>query len=116
MQAAAPDAVAKLDRCVQLAEMAVSAEPKRAPWHSTLAAVLYRAGRFETALAQLNKSVEFQGEGGTTWDFLLLAMIHHRLNHPQEAKEWLAKARQVPIPCPAASASPSGSCGVVWTK
>ena len=56
---------------------------------NTLGAILYRAGRFEEAVRQLERSVEVHGAGGTPYDALFLAMAHHQLGHADEARRWL---------------------------
>jgi tetratricopeptide (TPR) repeat protein len=61
---------------------------------NTLGAALYRAGKFNAAVQRLNKAIKEEGKGGTAWDWLFLAMAHHRLGHAAEAKQWLAKAVQ----------------------
>ncbi len=56
-----------------------------------LAAVLYRAGRYHSALARFNERLERLGSHGESSDWVFLAMIHHRLGHPAEARQWLGK-------------------------
>jgi hypothetical protein len=36
--------------------------------------------------------VALHGAGGTAYDAVFLAMAHHRLGHPAEAREWLRRA------------------------
>ena len=58
---------------------------------NTLGAALYRAGRFEEAVRQLDRSVEAHGAGGTPFDALFLAMAHHRLGRVEQARDWLRR-------------------------
>jgi hypothetical protein len=76
------------------------------------ALALYRAGRFEAAIARCHDSMK----AAPTWrgvplNWLLVAMAHHRLGQAEEARPWLDKAvqwrggtfngrRQVDIPYP----------------
>jgi Flp pilus assembly protein TadD len=79
---------------VHLAEKALATAPKDPNYLTTLAAALYRAGRFGEAVSTLEKDVKLQGQGGMPWDWLLLAMAHQKLGHTEEARKWLAKACQ----------------------
>ncbi|HEV3164986.1 MAG TPA: tetratricopeptide repeat protein, partial [Isosphaeraceae bacterium] len=56
-----------------------------------LGAALYRAGKFEEALAQLKRAVALHGTG-TAYEWLFLAMTEHQLGHDKEAQEWYKKA------------------------
>lgn len=95
--ALAPDAVASWQPVVQSAEKLVAADPKRYDWQIALAAVLYRAGRFEEAATRLTK-VETAFNKNTVLrssiasNGLVQAMTQDRLGHAEEAKKWLAKA------------------------
>jgi WD40 repeat protein/Tfp pilus assembly protein PilF len=80
------------NRLLALAEKAVASDPKRAFYHETFGAALYRAGNYEAAVQQLNEAVKLQKEEGTSWMQLFLAMAHYRLGQSEEAKQWLAKA------------------------
>jgi serine/threonine protein kinase/WD40 repeat protein len=82
-----PGAVADYSPVVRLAEIAVASRTSNSRLN-TLGAVLYRAGRFEEAVRQLDRAVQIQG-GGTALDALFLAMAHHKLGHAEEARRWL---------------------------
>ena len=96
--ALAPDATTDWATAVALAEKAVQSDPKSAMYLNTLGAVLYRAGRFDEALARLSEadalvqepSEAIKSSPAYTWFFL--AMTQHRLGHAEEAKQWLDKA------------------------
>jgi len=89
-----PKAVPDMRQCVALAEGAVAAKPENRNIRNTLGALLYRNGDSSAAVEHLNKSIELHGEGGSAYDWLFLAMSHHRLNHPDEARQWFEKATQ----------------------
>jgi tetratricopeptide (TPR) repeat protein len=74
-----PDAVKDPAALVHLAMVAVASKPDNHVYLETLGAALYRAGRFEEAVKRLQEAVAKQGEGGTVWMQLFLAMTHHRL-------------------------------------
>jgi Flp pilus assembly protein TadD len=83
-------AVTDLTQPVRLAQLAVAKLPKSnyRPLQ-TLGAALYRAGKWEKAVRRLNQAIKVQGKEGTAFDWLFLAMAHHRLNHAAEARKWL---------------------------
>jgi tetratricopeptide (TPR) repeat protein len=96
---------------IRLAESAVAIRP--APNRlNTLGALLYRAGRFEEAIRQLERSVEAHGAGGTDHDALFLAMAHHRLGRREEARRWLRRGTS---PAPVALYKPDASDDSSWT-
>jgi tetratricopeptide (TPR) repeat protein len=90
--ALAPEALTDMQLCVQLAKRVLAEQPERSYYQNTLGAVLYRAGDWQAANVALQKSIELHGEGGIVCDYLFLAMTHCRLDHPDEARDWLAKA------------------------
>jgi hypothetical protein len=55
--------------------------------------VLYRADQFDAARAELQEAIRLRGDtGGTPEDWLFLAMVEHRQDHADKAREWLQKA------------------------
>jgi tetratricopeptide (TPR) repeat protein len=57
-------------------------------------ALLYRASRFQEAVALLEKSLKADPKSGrSVLNWLWLAMAHHRLDNPEEARQWLDKAQ-----------------------
>jgi len=94
----APDATADWPKIVGLAEKAAESDSKSFAYQNTFGAVLYRAGRLDEALRQLDQADRLANEPNQavqsspayTWFFL--AMAHHRLGHGEEAKTWLDKA------------------------
>jgi tetratricopeptide (TPR) repeat protein len=83
----APDALADMDKVVELAEKAYKQSPTPMV-RNTLGAALYRAGKWERAVETLEQN---QGANGA-FDWLFLAMAHHRLGHTEKAMEYLDKA------------------------
>ena len=57
-----------------------------------LGAALYRAGRYEDAVLRLEEAVRLTTP--VAWDWLFLAMSHHRLGHIDEARNYLTKAQR----------------------
>jgi WD40 repeat protein/tetratricopeptide (TPR) repeat protein len=116
-----------LDRkkAVALARDAVQAAPKDHLARLTLGAALYRDGQYADAIESLNESVKLPGRrlepppgqhgtieslnesvklpgsGGYAPDWLFLALAHHRLGHTDEARQWLTKGINHPVPSPA---------------
>jgi tetratricopeptide (TPR) repeat protein len=74
------------------------AKSSRDHWHvNQLGAALYRAGRFEEAVARLTEATElschpYRTNMLCTWFFL--GMAHHRLGHADLARRWLDQAVQ----------------------
>jgi WD40 repeat protein/tRNA A-37 threonylcarbamoyl transferase component Bud32/Tfp pilus assembly protein PilF len=101
-----PEALERLEVPIMLAERAVQAVDmgrQRADYLNTLGAALYRAGRFETALASLEEAIACRSEGSVPRDWAFLAMVHHGLGHGTEARNWLERLetdRFVTVPTP----------------
>jgi WD40 repeat protein/tetratricopeptide (TPR) repeat protein len=88
-----PDAGADAARLLRLAEQAAAPHPKSGPRLQTLAAAHYRAGQYDRALARLQESESADWYGyPTVVNWLLLAQVHRRLGHAEEARRWLDKA------------------------
>ncbi len=81
---AAPDEVETL---FPLAELAIGPTPSNP---RVRGAMNYRAGRYEAALADLNRSVLVYPR--RAWDWLFLAMTHAQLGHADEARKDLQTA------------------------
>ena len=96
--ALAADAVDDFSLPITLAERAVEKDHGNVFLLNTLGAVLYRAGRFDEALAKLNEAesrfndpkYDSKNPPASTWYFL--AMTHQRLGHEDEAHKWYDKA------------------------
>lgn len=88
--------VAGLDRtaATRLAQQAVSANPKSAWYLYGLGVAHYRNAQYEQSIARLQESLQPQPNWlGRGQNYLILAMACHQLRRPEEAKEWLAKAK-----------------------
>jgi serine/threonine protein kinase len=76
------------------AEQAVAVEKSAWRLHM-LARAHYRTGQFEQALRRCRESLNVDpGWPGKILNWLVLAMVHHRLGHAPEAHQWLAKAKE----------------------
>jgi WD40 repeat protein/tetratricopeptide (TPR) repeat protein len=80
------------DRLVRLMDRAVKAEPNTYAFLNTRGAVLYRAGRFQDAIDQLQEAVKLQGAGGAFEDWVFLALARSRLGQAGQAREALKRA------------------------
>jgi WD40 repeat protein/tetratricopeptide (TPR) repeat protein len=93
-----PDALPDFAGAVALARTAVAAPSgeatNRQSLLNTLGAVLYRAGQHQEAISTLNEALDAHGSGGTAWDWVFLAMAHHRLGEADEARRWLHKVSE----------------------
>jgi tetratricopeptide (TPR) repeat protein len=93
-----PDAVADWSKVVALAEKEAAAYPDSLRCVSTFGAALYRAGRFEEAVARLAEAERLIARPSAglivspAYTWLFLAMAHHRLGHAEDARKWLGKA------------------------
>jgi tetratricopeptide (TPR) repeat protein len=82
---------ADLTPLVGLLHEAPDGEPSKYLCARALGAVLYRQGRFEEAVKQLEAAGKLRPQPSpSVW--LFLAMAHQRAGRPEQAKEWLAKA------------------------
>jgi eukaryotic-like serine/threonine-protein kinase len=83
------------DRLVKLAEQALdkATGQNRETARSTLGAALFRAGRDEEAIRQLNASIKAR-KGGFVEDWLFLAAAHHRAGHKEKADEFWSRATE----------------------
>jgi WD40 repeat protein/Flp pilus assembly protein TadD len=83
----APMTAAGVETCLRLAERAVRAEPGNPMFLYVRAAVLYRAGRSDEAVQQLNAAIQLNQGRALPQNCLLLALIHGQSGKPQEAKK-----------------------------
>jgi tetratricopeptide (TPR) repeat protein len=87
-------------RAVALAKKAVELAPKAGGYWNTLGVAHYCAGDWKAAVAALDKSMELR-KGGDVYDWLFLAMAHHKLGKHAEARkaydqasQWLEKNKE----------------------
>jgi serine/threonine protein kinase/WD40 repeat protein len=90
-----PGALSDYRPAIQLSERSVASRDETNRLN-TLGAILFRAGQPHEALFQLEKSVADHGAGGTIYDALYLALVHHSLGHNSEAQQWVRRAEQPP--------------------
>jgi WD40 repeat protein/tetratricopeptide (TPR) repeat protein/tRNA A-37 threonylcarbamoyl transferase component Bud32 len=77
---------------LRYSQRAAEAFPQQYLYQNTLGALLYRAGKMDESVKQLNRAIEVHGQGGTANDYLFLAMAQHRLGQAEAAKTSLEKA------------------------
>src|SRR5262249_20840399 len=93
---AMPDLKMALDRSAAL----VKSEPKFWYNHSVRGAVLYRAGRFEEAVASLQVAAKLRAGADVAEDRLFLAMSLFRLGKADEARKSLELGRALAVQVP----------------
>jgi tetratricopeptide (TPR) repeat protein/WD40 repeat protein len=87
----APNDLVPSTQVVEMAQEAVAKEPGHAWWRHNLAVAHHRAGHWDQAIEECQKSLEINW-GGEVLNWLLLAMAHHQLRHADESRQWLDKA------------------------
>jgi tetratricopeptide (TPR) repeat protein len=88
--ALAPDAGPDPARLVELAERAAQDQPAPHYLH-TLGLAHYRAGQYDRAVEQLERSLKKIWQARAA-NWLVLAMAHQRLGHADEARKWFDQA------------------------
>jgi WD40 repeat protein/tetratricopeptide (TPR) repeat protein len=91
---AGPEAQRDPPRAVELARRLVEKTPKDANAHNTLGVALYRNGRYQDAVAELDRSLELGKRALGAHNLFFLAMCHHRLGNAARAKECLESANR----------------------
>jgi WD40 repeat protein/serine/threonine protein kinase len=90
-----PDAVPDYAPVLRLAEKVPAKEQDQARSRLAVGAVLYRMGRADEALSHLSAAETLPNSPAMAspayWRYFL-AVAHHRLGHPAEARKWLEKA------------------------
>lgn len=76
---------------IALATRATETDPECATYWNTLGVAYYREGNLLGALNALDRAVALN-HGGTAFDHVVLAMVHARLGHLEEARECFALA------------------------
>jgi tetratricopeptide (TPR) repeat protein len=87
----APEAVADLMPVLRRAERAVKNHPKTPKLERSLAALLYRTGKFAAAAVRLEETLK-QHEEGAALENVIVAMTYQRLDRAAEAKTRLEQA------------------------
>jgi tetratricopeptide (TPR) repeat protein len=83
-----PAAAAEAEQALALVEKALDKTPNNTFVH-TRACLLYRAGRYDDALKQLNELIAQPGYPVNAYDWLFLAMTHQRLGQKEQAVTYL---------------------------
>jgi tetratricopeptide (TPR) repeat protein len=77
---------------VALAEKAVKLAPQQWTYRNTLGVALYRVGRYAEAVEHLSASLEHSADQLAAYDLYFLAMCHHRLGEPTQARDCFDRA------------------------
>ena len=85
------DAKRDPERAIALARKSVDQSPRDADLWNTLGVAYYRAGKWDDAIAALNKSMELRA-GGDAYDWFFLAMTHKKAGRADEARKWFEQA------------------------
>jgi WD40 repeat protein/tetratricopeptide (TPR) repeat protein len=80
---------------VELAKQAVERGPDNPNYLCTLGAALLRAGDLPSAARQLSEARILHGRRPCVREWLWLALVHQRMGHSDEARQWLKKATAV---------------------
>jgi WD40 repeat protein/tetratricopeptide (TPR) repeat protein len=112
----APEALPDFSDPLRLAGRAASLDKKSYPFARAYGAALYRAGKYEEAVGQLNVARQLR-ESPSPSVWLFLAMAHHRCQRPEQAREWLARARSWIADARKRAATPLASPpGISWER
>jgi len=99
LAALVPDAVEKSTRYDELVRRARTiVDAKNTPWTylNTFGALLYRAGKYDSAVKFLNRSIQHPKNSGSVFDYVFLAMAAHRLRQA-DAQNALTKANELAL-------------------
>jgi WD40 repeat protein/tetratricopeptide (TPR) repeat protein len=72
----------------------VARDPPNRNLRNTLGAILYRAGKFDAAVAELEESIALHQHGGSWEDWIFLALAEHHRGHADLAHEWLRRTAE----------------------
>jgi WD40 repeat protein/tetratricopeptide (TPR) repeat protein/predicted Ser/Thr protein kinase len=89
-----PELTPDSSRVLRLARRAAGERPEDPDALADLGAALVRGGQHDAAVSRLNEVVKLRGGQGAWSDWLFLALAHQSLGHPDEARQWLAKAER----------------------
>lgn len=94
----APDATQDKEAVLAASRTSYDAHPENVSFLNTLGAILYRQGKFERAIRQLNEASELADKAIKTspaYTWFLLSMAHQQLGQTEEALEWFTKAKRL---------------------
>lgn len=80
------------EEAVKVARVATERRPGEWSYHNTLGIALYRAGRVNEAVTELNTSLNSSAGQSDAFDLYFLAMASYRLDEPVAAQEHYARA------------------------
>jgi tetratricopeptide (TPR) repeat protein len=80
------------ERAVKLAQEAVELAPTVADWWNTLGVAQYRAGKWQEAIAALQRHRELRTDDAEWNNPFFLAMAHQQLGNKDEAVQWYNRA------------------------
>jgi WD40 repeat protein len=78
-------------QALPLAQKAVRLDPDRSIYRNTLGVVWYRLGRYQEAIACLEKTSKVNGDFNA-FDGYFLAMSYQRLGRPETARDWFERS------------------------
>jgi uncharacterized protein HemY len=81
------------DEAIDLAKKAVKATPTAGNYWVTLGIAHYRAGQWRAALTALREAIKLRN-GGNSYDWFFLAMVHWRLGDKEQGRKWYEQAVQ----------------------
>jgi superkiller protein 3 len=87
-----PEAVPDYRQVLRLGEQFKAKYRTNWYWLTRVGGAYYRAGRFEEAIQTSEAACQVHGSAGNAYDWLFLALAHHRLGRAAEARRWLDKA------------------------
>jgi WD40 repeat protein len=87
-----PDALPDMTPLVRAGEQLLASGQRSSAMLNTLGITYYRAGEYDAAIEHLEAAVKAERGEGTPWDWLFLAMAHHRLGHGDDARKWHEQA------------------------
>ena len=73
---------------VELARRGLARRPESVPARQAMGMALYRAGRWDEAIAALTRATEPEDEKVLAFPGFFLAMAHHRKGDRREARSW----------------------------
>jgi tetratricopeptide (TPR) repeat protein len=90
--ATSPEAVSRNPaEAVRLAQTAVEASPQTGVYWNTLGVAHYRCGEYQASLADVEKAMRLR-QGGDSFDWFFVAMLHGHLGASAEAHKWFDRA------------------------
>jgi len=99
-------------KLLEMAKLPASAFTDR---ERVYAALLYRAGNYRESLTQC-WNTQASGFRLRAWDMLFRAMAHHQLKQPDDAREWLGKARDWIAEADRVAATPTAWSDFRWSE